>query len=108
MVGGLFWISAWYLNQQASIKTKYLFSLYDLQVDALSSKGREPGELILNGEKLREIASSFSSYIDYGVTGIVIAGGVLLLLALALSVFNITIDNKVNDLQRRRARRDQA
>jgi hypothetical protein len=40
---------------------------------------------------------SYNSYSDYGVIGLVIAGGFFLLISFALSVFSITVDNKTKN-----------
>jgi hypothetical protein len=96
-VGLCFWIIAWYITQITGNTTRYLFSLYDLQVESFTRKGIDPSKMVLDGETLREIAMSYNSYSDYGVIGLVIAGGFFLLISFALSVFSITVDNKTKN-----------
>jgi hypothetical protein len=67
------------------------------QVESFTRKGIDPSKMVLDGETLREIAMSYNSYSDYGVIGLVIAGGFFLLISFALSVFSITVDNKAKD-----------
>jgi hypothetical protein len=96
-VGLCFWVVAWYITQVTENTTRYLFSLYDLQVESLTMEGIDSTKMVLDGETLREIAISYNSYSDYGVIGLAIAGGFFLLISLALSVFSITVNNKAKD-----------
>jgi hypothetical protein len=96
-VGLCFWVVDWYITQVTENTTRYLFSMYDLQVESLTMKGIDSTKMVLDGETLREIAISYNSYSDYGVIGLAIAGGFFLLISLALSVFSITVNNKAKD-----------
>jgi len=99
MVGFLFLLSAWYVSQSASTTTEYFFGLQDIQIEALATKGIDPNLVVLNSETVRDIATKFNSHINLGVIGMVLAGCLFLLLGFGLSVFNVSVNNKVHTLQ---------
>lgn len=95
VVGVTFWIAAWYIFQSTNATTEFLFSLHDIQIESLASKNIDPNQLVLSGETLRDIATKFNNHSNFGVIGMIIAGCFFLLLTLVLSIFNVSVCNKV-------------
>ena len=95
VVGVTFWIVAWYIFQSTNATTEFLFSLQDIQIESLTSKNIDPNQLVLSGETLRDIATKFNNHSNFGVIGMIIAGCFFLLLTLVLSIFNVSVGNKV-------------
>lgn len=95
VVGVTFWILAWYIFQSTNATTEFLFSLQDIQIESLTSKNIDPNQLVLSGETLRDIATKFNNHSNFGVIGMIIAGCFFLLLTLVLSIFNVSVGNKV-------------
>ena len=103
VVGVSFWYLAWYVFQSTNTTTEFLFSLHDIQTESLASKNIDPNQLVLSSETLRDIASQFNNHSNVGVIGMVIAGCFFLLLTLGLSKFNVSVSNKCEDSENKKA-----